>query len=97
MQSSQRPVDLLVFGAHPGALRGLRQHLGERLDGSIRGYRVTAKTVGARDGKPELADGTVLDVASIVWATGYQPDYGLVNAPVMGADGWPAETRGVSD
>ncbi len=46
MQSSQRPVDLLVFGAHPGALRGLRQHLGERLDGSIRGYRVTAKTVG---------------------------------------------------
>lgn len=46
MQSSAKPVDLLVFGAHPGALRGLRQHLGERLDGSIRGYRVTAKTVG---------------------------------------------------
>lgn len=44
MQSS--PVDVLVFGAHPGALRGLRPHLGERLDGEIRGHRVTAKTVG---------------------------------------------------
>jgi nucleoside phosphorylase len=46
MQSAAKPVDLLVFGAHPGALRGLRQHLGERLDGSIRGYHLTAKTVG---------------------------------------------------
>jgi putative flavoprotein involved in K+ transport len=47
-------------------------------------------------GKPQLADGTVLDVASVVWATGYRPDYGFVNAPIIGADGWPEEVRGVS-
>ena len=58
--------------------------------------RHDAKTVGVRDGKPELADGTVLDVRSIVWATGYTPDYSFIHAPVMGADGWPEEVRGVS-
>lgn len=59
--------------------------------------RHEAKTVGVKDGKPELADGTVLDVASVVWATGYRPDYTFVNAPIIGPDGWPPEARGVSD
>ncbi len=39
-------VDLLIVGAHGPDLRGLRSHLGERLDGAIRGLRITAKTVG---------------------------------------------------
>lgn len=54
------------------------------------------KTVGAKDGRPVLADGTVLDVATVIWATGYRPDYSLVAAPVVGEDGWPEEVRGVS-
>jgi len=58
--------------------------------------RHDARTVGVSDGKPELADGTVLDVRSVVWATGYRPDYSFVKAPVTGADGWPEEVRGVS-
>jgi putative flavoprotein involved in K+ transport len=58
--------------------------------------RHDAKTVGAVDGRPQLADGTVLDVASVVWATGYRPDYGFINAPITGPDGWPDEVRGVS-
>ena len=39
--------------------------------------RHDAKTVGAPDGRPVLADGTVLDVANVIWATGYRPDYTL--------------------
>ena len=58
--------------------------------------RHDAKTVGVRDGRPLLADGTALDVANVVWATGYRPDYSLVAAPVVGEDGWPIEVRGVS-
>jgi putative flavoprotein involved in K+ transport len=58
--------------------------------------RHDAKTIGSVDGRPQLADGTVLDVASVVWATGYRPDYWFVHAPIMGVDGWPAEIRGVS-
>jgi nucleoside phosphorylase len=46
METPSSPVDLLVFGAYPGTLRGLREHLGDRLDGHIRGYHLTAKTVG---------------------------------------------------
>jgi putative flavoprotein involved in K+ transport len=58
--------------------------------------RNDARTVGVRDGRPILADGTVLDVANVIWATGYRPDYSLVAAPVVGDDGWPVEERGVS-
>ncbi|HET9346880.1 MAG TPA: NAD(P)/FAD-dependent oxidoreductase [Candidatus Limnocylindrales bacterium] len=54
------------------------------------------KTVGVKDGRPVLADGTVLDVANVIWATGYRPDYSFVNAPITGPDGWPEEARGVS-
>jgi putative flavoprotein involved in K+ transport len=54
------------------------------------------KTVGVTDGKPTLADGTVLDVTNVIWATGYRPDYSLVAADILGDDGWPAEVRGVS-
>ena len=58
--------------------------------------RHEAKTVGVRDGRPVLADGTVLDVANVIWATGYRPDYSFVAAPIVGEDGWPIEERGVS-
>ena len=58
--------------------------------------RHDAKTVDATGGKPTLADGTVLDVASVIWATGYRPDYSFVAAPITGEDGWPDEVRGVS-
>jgi putative flavoprotein involved in K+ transport len=54
------------------------------------------KTVGVRDGRPILADGTVLDVANVIWATGYRPDYSFVAASILGDDGWPVEERGVS-
>jgi putative flavoprotein involved in K+ transport len=72
----------------------LRVRLGD-LDGA--GVeRHDDKTVGVRDGRPILADGTVLDVANVIWATGYRPDYSFVAAPVVGDDGWPVEERGVS-
>jgi len=58
--------------------------------------RHDAKVVGVQDGRPMLADGTVLDVANVIWATGYQPDYSFVAAPIVGDDGWPIEERGVS-
>ena len=72
----------------------LRVRLGD-LDGA--GVeRHDAKTLAVKDGKPMLADGTVLDVVSVIWATGYRPDYSFVNAPIIGPDGWPEEDRGVS-
>ena len=50
---------------------------------------------GARDGKPLLADGRALEVASVVWATGFRPDFGWIELPVFGEDGYPVQHRGV--
>jgi putative flavoprotein involved in K+ transport len=59
--------------------------------------RHDAKVVGVTDGKPTLADGTVLDVATVIWSTGFRPDYRWVHVPgFVGDDGWPAGPRGVA-
>ncbi|MGH2482878.1 MAG: flavin-containing monooxygenase [Candidatus Limnocylindria bacterium] len=55
-----------------------------------------ARTAGVRDGKPLLDDGQVLDVASVVWCTGYRPDYGWIQLPVLDPDGWPVMHRGAA-
>jgi putative flavoprotein involved in K+ transport len=35
-------------------------------------------------------------ITTIIWATGYRYDYGLVKAPVLDGDGFPIQTRGVT-
>ena len=49
------------------------------------------------DGRPELGDGTALDVASVVWCTGFRQVFDWISLPILGEDGWPAEYRGVVD
>ncbi|RIQ13659.1 flavin-containing monooxygenase [Jiangella rhizosphaerae] len=56
---------------------------------------IPERVTGVRDGKPVLAGGRVLDVASIVWCTGFRQDFGWIRLPVIGDDGWPLEDRGV--
>lgn len=59
--------------------------------------RVDSRVAGVREGKPLLADGRALDVANIVWCTGFRPDYGWVAVPgFVGEDGWPAGDRGIA-
>jgi putative flavoprotein involved in K+ transport len=50
---------------------------------------------GVVDGKPQLADGRVLEVANVVWATGFRPDFGWIALPVFAKDGYPLQHRGV--
>ena len=54
-----------------------------------------ARTVGTRDGRPLLSDGQVLDVANVVWCTGFRPDYSWIELPVLDREGWPRQERGV--
>jgi choline dehydrogenase-like flavoprotein len=54
-----------------------------------------ARTVGVRDGLPVLDGGRVLDVANLIWCTGFQQDFSWIDPPVTGGDGWPVEVRGV--
>jgi putative flavoprotein involved in K+ transport len=36
------------------------------------------------------------DISTILWATGYRPDYGWIELPVVDDLGWPVQTRGVT-
>ena len=53
------------------------------------------RTVGVTDGLPTLDGGRVLDVANVIWCTGFQQDFGWIDPPVTGEDGWPLEYRGI--
>lgn len=57
--------------------------------------RFEARTESVEDGKPMLADGQVLDVANVVWCTGFRPDFRWIELPITGDDGWPEQQRGV--
>jgi len=41
-------------------------------------------------------DLSVSGISTVIWATGYAFDYGLVKLPVVDADGYPMQKRGVS-
>jgi putative flavoprotein involved in K+ transport len=50
------------------------------------------------DGLPLLKDGRRLPVSSVVWCTGYRPDFSWIDAPVtLDMRGWPITTRGISE
>jgi len=57
--------------------------------------RLTERVTGARDGLPLLDDGRTVDVATVIWCTGFRHDFGWIDLPVVGEDGWPSERRGV--
>lgn len=53
-----------------------------------------ARVEGARAGKPRLEDGTVLDVSSIVWSTGYDIGCDWIDLPVFDEHHEPIQSRG---
>jgi putative flavoprotein involved in K+ transport len=57
---------------------------------------VEARTIGVQDGKPVLEDGRVMDVANVIWCTGFGKDVDWIDLPVVGEDGWPVQSRGIS-
>jgi putative flavoprotein involved in K+ transport len=59
------------------------------------GVRRVPRVVGARDGIPMLEDGRVLDVANVIWCTGFRQDFRWIDLPVFGEDGLPVHDRGV--
>lgn len=57
--------------------------------------RTTERVVGVRHGRPALADDRVLEVAAVVWATGFRQRLDWIEPNVAGEGGWPREQRGV--
>ncbi len=59
------------------------------------GVERVPRTVGVRDGSPMLEDGRVMDVATVLWCTGFRPDFSFIDLPVFDQHGLPAHHRGV--
>jgi putative flavoprotein involved in K+ transport len=90
-----RRVMRYVRGPHHGApmARVKRREL------SARGVRWLEQRVTgvSDDGMPVLADGTTLDIATVIWCTGFEHHFEWIDLPVLDEQGWPREYRGVVD
>jgi putative flavoprotein involved in K+ transport len=59
------------------------------------GIERVPRAAGIQDGLPLLEDGRVLDVANVIWCTGFRSDFGWIDLPILGDDGEPIHDRGV--
>jgi putative flavoprotein involved in K+ transport len=67
---------------------------GKDLDAA--GVHRVPRTAGVEDGQPVLEDGRVLQVANVIWCTGYHPGFSWIDLPVLG-EHEPKHHRGVVD
>jgi putative flavoprotein involved in K+ transport len=58
------------------------------------GVERTPRVAGQVDGRPRLEDGRVLDVANVIWCTGYRPHYSWISLPHFSHDQLPPHRRG---
>src|SRR5215217_7881109 len=54
-----------------------------------------ARLAGVQDGLPLLEDGSVINVANVVWSTGFRTDFSWIDLPAFDDDGRPLHKRGV--
>lgn len=59
------------------------------------GVERVPRVVGVREELPLLADGRVLDVANVVWCSGFRYDFSWIDLPVFAESGEPIHKRGV--
>lgn len=60
------------------------------------GVERTARVAGTKDGKPLLDDGRILDVANIIWCTGFDAQLSWIELPIFGEYGEPRHQAGVT-
>lgn len=60
------------------------------------GVERVPRVTGVEHGQPQLDDGRVIDVANVVWCTGFDPGFSWIDLPGMGHQG-PDHHRGIVD
>ena len=60
------------------------------------GVEQVSKTVGVEGGLPVLEDGRVMDVANVIWCTGFRQDFSWIDVPVFDGDTAPVHERGAA-
>jgi putative flavoprotein involved in K+ transport len=76
--------------------RGIPLARVRRKDLAAAGVESVPRTVGIREGLPELEDGRVLEVTNVVWCTGFTPDFRWIELSILDEDGYPEQDRGVA-
>ena len=61
------------------------------------GVALKPRAVDASGRMVRVEDGSELEVAALIWATGYRPDYSWIELPVFDRDGRVRHRRGVTD
>lgn len=61
------------------------------------GVERVPRTVGVVDGHPKLDGGRTLDVANVVWCTGFEAGFSWIDLPVFDDNGAVIHNRGVVD
>lgn len=59
------------------------------------GIQRVPRTTGVQDGLPVLQDGRVLEVANVIWCTGFQPGFSWIDLPIFGEKS-PVHERGIA-
>jgi len=72
--------------------------IGKSTDASARedGVRLTGRACSAAENVVFTSNGDAIDVAAVIWATGYRSDFSWIDAAVLNSDGRPEHTRGIS-
>jgi putative flavoprotein involved in K+ transport len=61
------------------------------------GVEQVPRVTGVSNGQPILEDGRIATISSIIWATGFKPDFSWIDLKVTDeTNGWPITKRGVS-
>src|SRR5215831_1653983 len=93
---------VLTIDSGPG--RNLRPKMLHRAQPLIRvrgpelakaGVHRVERVVGVEAGRPVLADGQTLDVANVIWSTGYAHGFPWIHIPIFDSAGDPRHHRGV--
>jgi putative flavoprotein involved in K+ transport len=58
------------------------------------GVERVPRVTDVHDGSPQLEDGRTVEVANVVWCTGYHPGFSWIDLPVLGPQE-PLHKRGV--
>ena len=75
--------------------RGIPLGRVRRKDFAAAGIERVPRVTGVRNGFPVLENGRILEVSSVVWCTGYAPDYSWIDLSLPTHNGVPIHDRGI--
>jgi putative flavoprotein involved in K+ transport len=75
--------------------RGLPLARVRRKDFAPAGIERVPRVTGVMNGRPVLEDGRQLDVSTVIWCTGFRPDYDWIALSLPAHNGVPIHDRGI--